>query len=730
MTRSESLLEKLRKSGATLPEDILIVFSFNLKNDNRFKSVDGVGVVDKEKVLIFENGENTDTLILDDVEEMVMTNLVGAYRVSAKLKSGDIRHIFCGDMHTHNEASRAVGYINGIIRDPEGAVPTEIVAVCPKCGKTLKREGEVCMRCASKVKSVRRLWSLTKGVRKFIVISMILFFAMTGLNIFAPMVQKYFVDEMIEAEVPPALTAFIGVLMGMVAIALVSHFISMARSYFMTIAGMDVVVKLRQLVFEKIHALSLSGVTKRPTGELIGRVTGDSMVIQRFLVNDLSMMLEQIILLLCISAIVIAYDWRLALLVVVPMPFVGLFYRLFWTFMRRMWHKQWVFERRSSTILYDTYQGIRVVKSFGMENREIDRYNEAVDEQGSVSIKNERMFAVINPILTVVAGVGEFFLLYYVGGQILDGKMTFGDMAQFSTYVSMMYGPLRWMVMIPRRMVHALTSVVKVFEIIDEDTDVPESENPVDKPIEGHVKFNDVSFGYLDGQTVVRHVNFEVKPGEMIGIVGKSGAGKSTLINLVMRLYDASSGSITLDGVDIRDISEEHLRSEMGVVLQETFLFSGTIFDNIAYAKPESTRDDVIRAAKAAGAHPFIMKLPDGYNTKVGEKGHTLSGGERQRIAIARALLHDPKILILDEATASLDTETESQLQEALKKLMEGRTTIAIAHRLSTLRNANRLIVVDNGTVAEEGSHDELMEKGGIYHDLVMAQRSMNKLHE
>lgn len=730
MKRSESLLEKLRKSGATLPEDILIVFSFNLRNDNRFKFIGGVGIVTKEKILIFENGELKDTLIIDDIEEMVITNLVGAYRVSAKLKSGEIHHVFCGDMHTHNEASRAVGYINGIIRDPECAVPTEIVAVCPKCGKTLKSEGDVCMSCTSKVKSVRRLWSLTKGVRKYILIGMILFFAMTGLNIYAPMVQKYFVDEMIGAEVPPALTAFIGVLLGMIAIALVSHFISMARSYFMTIAGMDVVVKLRQLVFEKIHALSLSGVTKRPTGELIGRVTGDSMVIQRFLVNDLSMMLEQVILLLCISVIVISYDWRLALLVVVPMPFVGLFYRLFWSFMRRMWHKQWVFERRSSTILYDTYQGIRVVKSFGMENREIERYNEAVDEQGEISIKNERLFALINPILTVVAGVGEFFLLYYVGGQILAKEMTFGDMAQFSTYVGMMYGPLRWMVMIPRRMVHALTSVVKVFEIIDEDTDVPKSENPVDKPIVGHVKFNDVSFGYLDGQTVVRHINFEVKPGEMIGIVGKSGAGKSTLINLVMRLYDAGSGSITLDGVDIRDISEEHLRSEMGVVLQETFLFSGTIYDNIAYAKPESTRDDVIRAAKAAGAHPFIMKLPDGYNTKVGEKGHTLSGGERQRIAIARALLHDPKILILDEATASLDTETEKQLQDALKQLMEGRTTIAIAHRLSTLRNANRLIVIDNGTVAEEGSHDELMEKGGIYHNLVMAQRSMNKLHE
>ena len=250
----------------------------------------------------------------------------------------------------------------------------------------------------------------------------------------------------------------------------------------------------------------------------------------------------------------------------------------------------------------------------------------------------------------------------------------------------------------------------------------------MDHRIEGTITLEDVSFGYDKTQYVLKHISAEIKPGEMIGIVGKSGVGKSTLINLVMRMYDVSEGAIKIDGIDIRDISQESLRSQIGVVLQETFLFSGTIYDNIAYAKPGATRDEVITAAKIAGAHSFIMKLPNAYNTKVGERGQTLSGGERQRVAIARALLHNPRILILDEATASLDTETEKQIQDALQKLIADRTTLAIAHRLSTLRNATRILVLDKGELAEMGTHEELMRKRGIYYGLVMAQRQMSRM--
>jgi ATP-binding cassette subfamily B protein len=482
------------------------------------------------------------------------------------------------------------------------------------------------------------------------------------------------------------------------------------------------------MVFTKIQELSIAKISKRTSGELLKRVNQDTVNIKTFLINQLPNVLEQGLLLLAICIVLFIYDPLLALLVLVPAPFVALSFRLFWRFLRNLYHRYWEQNSKSSAILHDIFSGIRVVKSYGTEEKEEARYIEASAMERDSQLRAERFLATLNPVLNFVMGIGEYVLLYYVGTRMLSGSMTAGEMSQFSSYAGMIYAPLTTLMTFPRHLMQMMTSLTRVYEIMDEDVEI-ETKNETSLPeLKGHIDIEKVSFGYEDGEPVLQDINLKIAPGEFIGIVGKSGVGKSTLINLIMRMYDVDEGTIRIDGVDVRELSQETLRTGMGVVLQETFLFAGSIWQNLTYAKPDATREEVIRAAKMAGAHEFIVQLPDGYNTYVGEKGHKLSGGERQRIAIARALLHNPKILILDEATSALDTETEKLIQDALQSLSAGRTTIAIAHRLSTLRNATRLVVLDKHGIAEVGSHEELMAKEGIYYGLVMAQREMTKM--
>lgn len=602
-------------------------------------------------------------------------------------------------------------------------------ATCPKCGKPYPHGMHSCPRCASKKKVVRRLFALAKPEWKWLLLSVSFFFLTTAVSVIIPYINRIMVDNYIQAnEESFFLWGFIGVVLSLLLANILRRGFSVVRGISLTFASSRLIVRLRRMVFGKIQELSVEKVSKRTSGELMKRVNSDTSVINQFIVRQLPTVVEQMLMLVAVAGIMLLYDWRLALLILLPTPLVVFSFRLFWRFMREMFRRRWDINSRANAILHDIFSGIRVVKSYGMEKREEERYIDISAKERDAQIRQERFWAAINPLLHFLMGIGEFVLLYYVGQKMLNGTMTAGEMSQFSSYAGMIFGPLNSLMIFPRHFMQMLTSVARVFEIVDETVDIADKNAENLTEIQGYIDVEHISFGYDETGEVLRDVSLHVKPGEFIGLVGKSGVGKSTLINLIMRMYDVDEGRICLDGVDIREIPQELLRSRMGVVLQENYLFTGSVLQNITYAKPNATYEEVISAAKAAGAHEFIIRLPDGYNTYIGERGHTLSGGERQRLSIARALLHDPKILILDEATASLDTETEKLIQDALLALSAGRTTIAIAHRLSTLRHATRLVVMENGGISEVGTHDELMEKKGIYYGLVMAQRDMTKM--
>ena len=702
------------------------------------KKTENVVLFSRRELVVWRGGEIGLREGMENIESVSLGRGVGCCWLEYTRRSDGERILVArADNSLQNRLGKAVKRINhflhqGRIESENNEADTE-GKICPKCQKPYPRGSHVCPHCASKTRAVRRLLKMAKTEWWRIAISVVLFFISTGVSIVIPMINRDMVDHYIqntEAEATTAfLLGFLGVVFSLLLANVLRRLIGMARGHLLAIAGNNLILRLRDMVFRKIQELSIAKISARTSGDLMKHVNSDTQEIKRFLVDQVPNIIEQMLLLVGISVLMFSYDPLMAALILIPMPLVALCFRFFWRFMHSMFRKRWDVNSRGSAVLHDIFSGIRVVKSYGMEKREEARFVGIAEQEKDLQLRIERFWAVLMPLLNFLMGFGEFVLLYYVGTQMLAGKMSAGEMSQFSSYTSMIFGPLMALMRFPRMFMRMMVSLTRVYDIIDETVDVADGHEQALEGIDGYIDINHITFGYTAGEDVLRDIDLHVKPGEFIGLVGKSGVGKSTLINLVMRMYDVEEGSICIDGVDVRNISQASLRQQMGVVLQETFLFTGSIWQNLTYAKPNATREEVIQAAKMAGAHEFIVRLPDGYNTYVGERGHTLSGGERQRIAIARALLHDPRILILDEATSALDTQTEKLIQDALASLSSGRTTIAIAHRLSTLRNATRLVVLDQGRVAEVGTHDELMAKEGIYYGLVMAQREMTRMN-
>ena len=674
---------------------------------------------------VSREGETLYELNACQVKEALVLGGVGCGLVFFKMEDAGERVICRFTMSAFKQAGEFCKLVNYYRQTGHAAFPDEPeVSICPQCGRPLMEGLSICLFCYNKMTVIRRAASMLRPFRRPLITAELILVFSSLLYLLVPIFNRILIDDYLT----PMQGTFSNILTlagAMLLVRVVGEILFIFCSRMYNRAGMLYTDNLRNVAYGKMQRMSMNALAKRTPGDLIRRVMEDTATVKDFLINDGRFGVEMLLTFLVVLVILFFTDWRLTLLVFLPIPLVMMVLSRFWRLIYIRYERQWRKGSRANSILHDIIRGIRTVKSFGNEEQEIKKFARVSRELAEVSSANERMWATLFPSLTFITGIGEFLALYFGGRAILAGDMSLGVLVQFVMYIGYIYNPLRWLVSFPRRLADTLTGLVKVFEIVDEKPDIREIDHPRDVPLTGALTFENVSFGYKSYEPVLKDVSIRIEPGEMIGIVGRSGVGKSTMINLAMRLYDPGLGAIRIGDTDIRDMSLKHLHEQMGVVFQDTFLFVGTIYDNIAYAKPGANVQEVIAACKAANAHDFIMQTADGYQTMIGESGYSLSGGERQRLAIARAVIKNPSIMILDEATSSLDAETESAVQEGLMRLTKGRMTIAIAHRLSTLRRANRIIVLDKGGIAESGTHYELMRMKGIYYGLVVAQRKM-----
>lgn len=694
----------------------------------------------KDGILTKELDGKEEKFNIDEIEEAVQYTDVGCGKLELRPKGanadGSENITVCRfSMSCVAEIGELVKVINHLIETGDLLeINTEDLPVCPKCHRHYFRGMNMCMFCVKKGYVFSRAFTYFKPYAKTLVITGLLLAFANIVNAIMPLFNSILIDhylvpaENAEPYFESRVTGIIVMASLMVLFYIFSRVILIFTNRLSNRIGSKFSRDLREILYAKIQELSLTSMSKRPAGNLIHRVTHDTERVKDFFNQQGRYLIEQVIVFIVILTILFITNPLLTVVVLLPIP-LGIFAMTKFrhsTMVR--YHKQWRINSKATSILHDIIKGIRVVKSFGNEEREIEKFSNVSRKLADISASNEKYWAVTFPLVANFMALGEFLVLIIGGKMVLDGTLTLGELTRFNLYLAYLYTPLRWMSMFPRRLADCTTSLVKIYEILDDDLESSNTDSSLTIDAGKDIDFQNVTFGYKSYEPVLKNVNIHIKPGEMIGLVGHSGAGKSTIINLCMRLYDPGIGKITIGGVDIKSIPPKELRDNIGVVFQETYLFSGSIYENIAYAKPDASPDEVIAAAKAANAHEFVTKLPDGYNTVIGENGHSLSGGERQRISIARAILKNPKILILDEATSSLDPETEIKIQEALARLIEGRTTIAIAHRLATLKNADRLVVIEKGRVAETGTHEELINMGGIYANLVEAQRQTHSI--
>ncbi len=614
-------------------------------------------------------------------------------------------------------------------------------AKCPKCGKVFSdQQRKICDQCVNKKGTIIRLLAYFKKFKMQFAVVMSCMLLSSAIALLNPIISgKLLFDQVITKPVyddggsiilgklheMKYVYLVVGLILFMSVMALVISIVqNRANAYMST----RVTKNMKDDIFKAMQKLSLSYFNSNPTGRLINRVNYDAVKIRSFFIDGVPHLIFNMLNFVGLTIFLFTINWKLTLIVFIPVPIIVLIFKFMLPKLWRMFSNQWRSSSSMNAMLGDSLNGIRVVKAFSKEADESGRFYKYSTRLYQANLKANMLTLTIFPLVGLLIGMSSQAIWGFGGLTVMGGYMTYGEFTTYLGFIGMIFGPLNFFTNFTNMLTDTMNSAVRMFEILDMIPEITEAEKAVEMPvIKGEIEFDKVNFHYVPNRPLFKNVSFKINAGDHVGLVGHTGSGKSTIANLITRMYDVVSGSINIDGHNVKDIKVDNIRKNIAIVSQEIFLFSGTIADNIRYAKPGATLGEIIDAARSANAHDFIMDLPEGYQTMIGIGSRSLSGGERQRISIARALLLRPSLLILDEATAAMDTETERLISEAIEKLIIGRTTITIAHRLSTLKDCNYLMVIENGEIAERGSAKELLEQKGVYYKLYTLQSEQMK---
>lgn len=568
--------------------------------------------------------------------------------------------------------------------------------------------------------SYRRLLRFVLPYKKRLVAAVICMAFSGASNVVVPWLIKDVIDKVLANKDTVTLNLIV---IGILVLFLFRGFFYFGERYLMSFVGQKIVNDIREKLYRHLQTLSLSYFDRRKTGNIMSNLTNDVSALQTAIAGNLISFVQEAVILVGSLVSMFALYWKLTLLTLVIVPLVVVTINFFGGRLRKAGHDVQGKMADITALLEEAISGIRIIRSFNREEFEIKRFVVQNDKNFWALMTTTKLTSMLTPFIQFFAAIAVTGIIWYGGMSVIEGKMTAGALIAFLIYAINLANPVRRISEIYGDIQKSLAAADRVFETLDTMPEVQEKKNAITLPkVQGHIVFDHVSFAYDKDHEALTDFNLEVKPGQVVALVGPSGAGKSTVANLLPRFYDITGGKLTIDGVNIKDVTFSSLRQQIGLVPQETMLFNASVHDNILYGRLDASEEEVIAAAKAANAHEFIMDLPQGYDTHVGDRGNALSGGQRQRIAIARAILKNPQILILDEATSALDTESEKIVQAALDRLMEGRTAVVIAHRLSTVRNADDIVVIDHGKIVEEGTHTELLAKNGLYASLYAVQ--------